>query len=62
VVILDMQEGLYQMARDFDPTLYRHNMLAHAAIAQIFDLPVIMTTSAETGQPIPMLLITVANI
>ncbi|KAK1831746.1 putative isochorismatase family protein [Podospora conica] len=50
LVILDMQEGLYHMARDFDPTLYKQSMLAHAAIGTVFtDLPVVMTTSAESG-------------
>lgn len=41
--------GLYQLVRDFEPTLYRHNMIAHAAIGQVFDIPVILTTSAEEG-------------
>jgi nicotinamidase-related amidase len=54
LVVLDMQEGLYQLARDFDPTLYRQNMLAHAAIGKVFDLPVIMTTSAQSGPNGPL--------
>ncbi|KUI59201.1 Uncharacterized protein YcaC [Cytospora mali] len=44
-----MQEGLYGLARDFDATLYRDSMIAHAAIGQVFDLPVVMTTSAQQG-------------
>ncbi|KAK4232035.1 Isochorismatase [Podospora fimiseda] len=55
LIIVDLQEGLYHLTRDVDPTLYRNNMLAHAAIGQVFNLPTILTTSAETGPngPIP---------
>jgi nicotinamidase-related amidase len=49
LLILDLQIGLYQLARDFDATLYRDNMIAHSAIGQIFDIPVVMTTSAQEG-------------
>lgn len=49
LVILDLQDGLYSLARDFDPTLYYNNMLAHSALGQLFDIPVVMTTSAQTG-------------
>lgn len=54
LLVLDMQEGLYGLARDFDGTLYRDNMIAHAAIAQAFDLPVVMTTSTQNGPYFPM--------
>ncbi|KAH6636209.1 isochorismatase [Chaetomium tenue] len=50
LVILDMQEGLYSVARDWDATLYRDSMMAHASLGTLFkDLPVIMTTSTEIG-------------
>ncbi|TLD26584.1 hypothetical protein PspLS_04348 [Pyricularia sp. CBS 133598] len=49
LIILDIQVGLYQLARDFDPTLYQQNILAHAALGKVFDIPTIITTSAETG-------------
>lgn len=49
-----MQVGLYDIARDWDPTLYRDNLIAHAAIGKLFDLPVIMTTSAQTGPNGPL--------
>jgi nicotinamidase-related amidase len=54
LLILDMQEGLYHLTRDFDPTLYRNNMLAHAAIGKLFDLPVVMTTSSQQGPNGPL--------
>lgn len=49
LLILDMQEGLYGLSRDFDATLYRDSMIAHAAIGQVFDIPVVMTTSSQAG-------------
>lgn len=49
-----MQVGLYQLTRDFDPTLYRDQMLAHAALGKVFNLPVVMTTSAEVGPNGPL--------
>lgn len=42
------------MVRDFDPTIFSNNMLAHSAIGKIFNIPVIMTTSAETGPNGPL--------
>ncbi|KAI5247534.1 Isochorismatase hydrolase [Aureobasidium subglaciale] len=54
LLILDLQVGLYGLARDFDPTLYQRNLLAHAALGQIFDIPVILTTSAQTGPNGPL--------
>ncbi|THV74555.1 Isochorismatase hydrolase [Aureobasidium pullulans] len=54
LLILDLQVGLYGLARDFDPTLYQRNLLAHAAIGQIFDIPVILTTSAQNGPNGPL--------
>ncbi|KAL8669623.1 MAG: hypothetical protein Q9168_005798 [Polycauliona sp. 1 TL-2023] len=49
VIVADLQEGLYQTVRDFDTVTYRNNMLAHSAIASLFSLPIVLTTSAETG-------------
>ncbi|KAF2414445.1 isochorismatase [Tothia fuscella] len=54
LLILDLQVGLYQLVRDFDATLYRDNMIAHAALGKLFDLPVVMSTSAQTGANGPL--------
>ncbi|KAK1730663.1 isochorismatase [Colletotrichum acutatum] len=54
LLVVDMQEGLFNLARDFDPTLYRNSMLAHSSLAKVFDLPVVLTTSAETGPNGPL--------
>lgn len=37
-------------------------MLAHAAIGTVFDIPVVMTTSAETGLSPPLLSIYVSPV
>lgn len=54
LLIVDLQVGLYSLARDWDATQYREQMLAHGALGKLFDLPVIMTSSAETGPNGPL--------
>ncbi|KAK4135356.1 Isochorismatase hydrolase [Trichocladium antarcticum] len=54
LVIVDFQEGLYNLARDWDPNLYRDAMMAHSSLATVFPMPVVLTTSAETGPNGPM--------
>lgn len=49
LLIVDHQEGLFQLVRDFQPDQYRRAVLAHASIGKIFNLPVIMTSSSDTG-------------
>jgi nicotinamidase-related amidase len=50
LLVVDHQLGLAQLVRDFTPTEYRNNVLAHAALGNLFNLPTILTTSAETGK------------
>ncbi|GAB1320205.1 hypothetical protein MFIFM68171_10415 [Madurella fahalii] len=54
LVIVDLQEGLYNLARDWDATLFKQSILAYSAIGTVFDIPVVMTTSAETGPNGPL--------
>ncbi|SPO03016.1 related to ycaC, hydrolase of unknown specificity [Cephalotrichum gorgonifer] len=49
LVMVDIQEGLINLVKDADTALYRSNILAHSGLAQVFDLPVIITTSAPAG-------------
>ncbi|MCJ1451471.1 hypothetical protein MMC28_001808 [Mycoblastus sanguinarius] len=49
VVVADLQDGLYQTVRDYDPTVFKNNIIAHAATAKLFNIPIVLTTSAETG-------------
>lgn len=54
LLVLDLQDGLYTIARDFDASLYYNAMLAHAALGKLFDLPVVLSTSAQTGPNGPL--------
>ncbi|KAL7920717.1 Isochorismatase-like protein [Trichoderma austrokoningii] len=54
LLVVDLQVGLYNAVRDFDPVTYKESILGHAAIGQLFDLPVILTTSAEQGPNGPL--------
>ena len=49
LLVVDHQEGLFQLARDFTPAQFKNNLLAHAELAKVFGLPTVLTTSAETG-------------
>lgn len=52
LLIVDHQIGLFQIVRDYSPEEFRANILAHAAIGNAFNLPTVMTTSAEHGKHI----------
>lgn len=52
LLVVDHQEGLFQLARDQSSVAMKNNLLAHAELAKVFDLPTVLTTSAETGMPI----------
>ncbi|CAP68649.1 uncharacterized protein PODANS_7_6200 [Podospora anserina S mat+] len=55
LIIVDLQEGLYNLARDYDPTLFKQNMLAHSALGLAFPtLPEILTPSASPGPNGPL--------
>ncbi|KAI1631107.1 Isochorismatase-like protein [Biscogniauxia mediterranea] len=54
LLIVDMQDGLFSLARDYDAIQYRNAIYAHAELGKVFDLPVVMTTSAETGPNGPL--------
>jgi len=48
-LIIEHQVGLFQLVCDFQPDEYRNNILARAALGKVFDLPTVLTISAETG-------------
>lgn len=50
LLVVDHQIGLFQLVRDYDPDQFKNNILAHAALGNVFDLPTILTTSAENGK------------
>ena len=43
-----------QKVHDYEPTEFRNNIISHAALAKLFDLPIVLTTSAETGPNGPL--------
>jgi nicotinamidase-related amidase len=50
VLVVDIQDGLFQLVRDApDPVAYKTSAIAHAAVAQAFDLPIVISSSSETG-------------
>ena len=49
LLVTDHQLGLTTIVRDYDPIVFRNQIIAHAAIGNLFDLPTILTTSADTG-------------
>ncbi|EEU34938.1 uncharacterized protein NECHADRAFT_39657, partial [Fusarium vanettenii 77-13-4] len=55
LLIVDHQIGLYGVARDFELEPFFKKTIAHAALGKLFNLPVIITTSVQTGPngPIP---------
>ncbi|GJJ10852.1 hypothetical protein Clacol_005080 [Clathrus columnatus] len=54
LLVVDHQVGLFQLVRDYTPDEYKNNVLAHAALGKIFNLPTILTTSAEVGPNGPL--------
>lgn len=49
LLICDIEEGLYLMARDHHPVSFRTNFLAHAALGRIFTLPTVIASVGTSG-------------
>ncbi|PYH96065.1 isochorismatase family hydrolase [Aspergillus ellipticus CBS 707.79] len=49
LLVIDHQVGLSQLVRDYSTNDFRNNMLAHASIGNVFNLPTVLTTSSDTG-------------
>ncbi|KAL7935909.1 Isochorismatase hydrolase [Trichoderma chlorosporum] len=54
LLVVDLQDGLYNAVRDFEPVTFKESIIAHAAIGKLFNLPVVLTTSAEQGPNGPL--------
>ncbi|MCJ1367413.1 hypothetical protein MMC16_006546 [Acarospora aff. strigata] len=54
LLIVDLQVGLTNIVRDYAPTEFVSNMLAHASLGKLFGMPTILTTSAEQGPNGPL--------
>ncbi len=55
VLLLDHQTGLFSLVRDFGPDEFKNNVVALAATAKNFGLPVILATSVEEGPNGPLM-------
>lgn len=49
LLIIDHQVGLLNIVRDFSTGDFYRNIIQHASFGKTFDLPVVLTTSTETG-------------
>ncbi|EMD31096.1 hypothetical protein CERSUDRAFT_69600 [Gelatoporia subvermispora B] len=49
LLVVDHQEGLYQLLRDQNAVAMKNNVSAHAALAKVFQVLTILTTSADNG-------------
>jgi nicotinamidase-related amidase len=49
LLMVDQQAGLFSLVRDIPPDTYTNNVLALAAVAEYFSLPVVVTSSFEQG-------------
>src|SRR5688572_16566745 len=54
VLLVDHQSGLISLVQDFSPGEFKNNVLALAALAKYFKLPVILSTSFEKGPNGPL--------
>ena len=55
VLLVDHQSGLMNIVQDFSPDEFKNNVLAVADLAKYFKLPVVLTTSFETGPNGPLM-------
>ena len=49
LLLVDHQVGLFSLVQDYGPDEFKNNVLALAGCGKTFNLPTILTTSAETG-------------
>ncbi|TEB35786.1 ycaC protein [Coprinellus micaceus] len=54
LLVVDHQVGLFELVQDINPVEFRNNIVAHAELGFLFNLPTILTTSAETGPNGPL--------
>ncbi len=55
VLFVDHQTGLTTLVQDYSPSDFRNSVLALADTAKFFNLPTVLTTSAEDGPNGPIL-------
>ena len=55
LLMIDHQSGLLSLVHDMQPTVFRNNVRALAAVGKYFELPTILTTSFQEGPNGPIL-------
>jgi nicotinamidase-related amidase len=55
VLFVDHQSGLFSLVRDQSPKQFKDSVLALADIAELYQIPVVLTTSYEQGPNGPLL-------
>ncbi|MBX7481710.1 isochorismatase family protein [Qipengyuania qiaonensis] len=55
LLLIDHQSGIMQLVHDYSPAEFRSNVLALGKIGKVFDLPVILSSSYETGPNGPII-------
>ncbi|KAL0566988.1 hypothetical protein V5O48_015008 [Marasmius crinis-equi] len=55
LVLVDHQTGVHEMVKNYGAVEFRTSVLAHAAIAKLFDIPVVISTTADDGPNGPLL-------
>ncbi|KAJ5746993.1 uncharacterized protein N7511_008689 [Penicillium nucicola] len=49
LLVIDHQVGLAQVVRDYGTNDFRNNMLGHASIGKVFNIPTVLTSSSDGG-------------
>ncbi|KAJ5661144.1 uncharacterized protein N7484_000516 [Penicillium longicatenatum] len=49
LLVIDHEVGLSMLVRDYSTNDFRNNILAHAALGNVFNLPTVLTTSSDSG-------------
>jgi nicotinamidase-related amidase len=55
LLLIDHQAGIMQLVHDYSPAEFRSNVLALGKIGKAFDLPVVLSSSYETGPNGPII-------
>lgn len=50
ILHVDFQVGLCQLVKNHGTEEYRHGIMAHAKLGEVFKLPTVVTTNAEDGE------------
>ncbi|KAJ8093427.1 hypothetical protein PM082_020284 [Marasmius tenuissimus] len=48
VLVVGHQIKLFELVKDYEPVEFRNNVLAHAALGDVFNLPTVITTTTDS--------------